>query len=94
VPQAQQHAAVDADLDACLGTCIRQHTSAYVSMRQHMLQAQQLADVDADLDACRGTCVKAAYVSIRQHASAYAAGGGSFDPDACLGTRISKFVSR
>ena len=46
-------------------------------MRQRMRQAAALADAGVDVDACLGICIKAAYVSIRQHTSAYAAGAGA-----------------
>ena len=46
-------------------------------MCQRMRQAAALADAGVDVGACLGTCIKAAYVSIRQHVSAYAAGGGA-----------------
>jgi hypothetical protein len=49
---------------ASLNTCVRQHTSAYVSIRQHTPYSAA-----ASLNTCvRHTSV---YVSIRQHTSAY-----------------------
>ncbi len=41
--------------------CIRQHTSAYVSIRQHTSKLSEPNDV------CSTSCASGAYVSIRKH---------------------------
>ena len=50
-------------LRCCMSTCIRQHTSAYVSIRQHR-------DIRGSSEDCAAAC-QPAYFSIRQHTSAY-----------------------
>ena len=55
--------------------CIRQHTSAYVSIRQHTNLLGKLGSLRHDLDVEgkdeREVLHTSAYVSIRQHTSAY-----------------------
>ena len=59
-----------------IGTCIRQHNSAYVSIRQHTSTYLSLACARQDASFTHpiiGLPVRRAYVSIRQHTSAYVA---------------------
>jgi hypothetical protein len=55
-----------------ISTCIRQHTSAYVSIHQHTSAGLQHANAGNSI--IISTCIRqhtSAYVSIRQHTSAY-----------------------